>query len=316
MRAEVRLRSTRGLRAGARSLCLWAFLFLVGCTSPETVQPWPETVPVPWIVSPEQARRLMAAGARVLDVRAEPAYLEGHVEGALSTRWEAFSRSDDPYRGRLLEDDALLQSRIRALGIDGEAPVLVVGDPRAGWGEDGRLVWTLRTAGHERAAFVDGGLLALADAGVALSVARTPPPPAGGFTVRRRADWTVETAWVESHLRDPEVVFVDAREAREYAGETPYGESRGGHLPGAVHLYYKDLLDPQGRLRGTAELRSRLEARGIAPEKTVVAYCTGGVRSAWLVAVLVELGFPAARNYAGSMWEWSAQPESTHPLVK
>ncbi len=269
---------------------------------------------MPWIVSPEGARRLMAAGARILDVRPEPTYLAGHVAGALPTSWEAFSRSDAPHRGRLLADDALLETRIRALGVDTGAPVLVVGDPRGGWGEDGRVVWTLRTLGHDRTALVDGGFAALAAAGAPVSVTRPPSPAPGDFTVRRRADWHVDTAWVETHLGDPNTLFVDAREAREYAGETPYGETRGGHLPGAVHLYYKDLLDAQGRLRPAAEVQARLRAEGIDPAKTVVAYCTGGVRSAWLVAVLVHLGYPSAHNYAASMWEWSALPAESHPL--
>ena len=48
--------------------------------------------------------------------------------------------------------------------------------------------------------------------------------------------------------------------------------------------------------------------------RTVISYCTGGIRSGWLVALLVDLNFPTPRNYAGSMWEWSASDPSTHPL--
>ena len=41
---------------------------------------------------------------------------------------------------------------------------------------------------------------------------------------------------------------------------------------------------------------------------------SGGVRSAWLVVVLMDLSFAHARNYAGSMWEWSALPSDQYPL--
>jgi thiosulfate/3-mercaptopyruvate sulfurtransferase len=45
----------------------------------------------------------------------------------------------------------------------------------------------------------------------------------------------------------------------------------------------------------------------------VIAYCTGGARSALLSELLRAEGIDA-RNYDGSMWEWSA--DAARPLVK
>ncbi|MEC8423779.1 MAG: rhodanese-like domain-containing protein, partial [Myxococcota bacterium] len=108
-------------------------------------------------------------------------------------------------------------------------------------------------------------------------------------------------------------VFWDTREQREFAGETPYRETRGGHLPGARHLWFKDLMTATGTLKNRGELRSLLTARSIPLDQPVIAYCTGGVRSGFAYAVLRELGAPTPANYDGSMWEWSADPE--RPLV-
>ncbi len=47
----------------------------------------------------------------------------------------------------------------------------------------------------------------------------------------------------------------------------------------------------------------------------VVSYCTGGVRAAFVTVLLNDAGI-AARNYAGSMWEWSAAPADGYPLDK
>ena len=270
-----------------------------------------------WIVTGGDAAELHAAGAVILDVRAWELHAESHPVGALPVTWEEFSMPQDPERGRLLEDDDALTTRLQALGISSDVPVVVLGQPLGGWGEDGRIVWMLRTLGHPDAAMVDGGMHALLAAGVIMTNEPTAAPSAGNFVVVRRSDWDIQQQELRSlWFPDPpdDAVLVDTREAREFEGDTPYGESRGGHVPGAVHLHWSDLVNSFGYLLGTEALLARLAQRGITPDRTVISYCTGGIRSGWLVALLVDLSFPTPRNYAGSMWEWSASDPTTHPL--
>jgi thiosulfate/3-mercaptopyruvate sulfurtransferase len=61
-------------------------------------------------------------------------------------------------------------------------------------------------------------------------------------------------------------------------------------------------------------VRARLAALGVGEGAEVVAYCTLGLRAGWLAAVLNGLGY-RARNYAGSMAEWSAGDPALHPLA-
>lgn len=263
-----------------------------------------------WIVSAETARGLIDAGAVVLDAR-EP-LLKGlrPLPGATSVRWESFSQPDAPNQGLLLEDDAALTRRLQDLGVSAGRAVVVVADPIRGWGEDGRIVWMLRTLGHAHAVLIDGGIEALAQGGYPRIKAPAVP---GDFVVRRDPRWLADREQVHADLGAPKVVFVDVREPREFAGETPYGERRGGHLPGARPLYYKELLNADGRLLPRPELVRLLGSRGVDGDE-VIAYCTGGVRAAWFTSVLNDLGV-RVKNYAGSMWEWSAQPAAAYPLT-
>jgi len=105
----------------------------------------------------------------------------------------------------------------------------------------------------------------------------------------------------------------DTREDREFAGATPYGEARGGHIPGAVGLWYGELLQPDGTLLPEPQLRELLTLHGIRPDRLVITACTGGVRSGFAYAVLRDLGYPQVANYDGSMWEWSA--DKSRPLT-
>ena len=108
-------------------------------------------------------------------------------------------------------------------------------------------------------------------------------------------------------------VFWDTRSAGEYAGTVAgFGSvPRPGHIPGAVHLDWTELLDPESRtLKPAAELRQLLEMRGITPDKQVASYCNGGARGALAAFVLRILGYDRVQAYAGSFQQWSNQPDT------
>lgn len=270
-----------------------------------------------WIVSPLQAKRLIETGATWLDARQFPLPRYRRIRGAHPVRWQDFARDTDPYRGQLrpVED---LQASLQQLGIDGDRPVVVMGDPQGGWGEEGRIVWMLRSLGHEAAVFVDGGMRGLEQVGLPVSPQpATPGVRRGNFQPRPTDAYRMRLEQLQQRLGDRALTILDSREPREYQGATPYGESRGGCVPGAIALYYRQLLREDGFLKPEAEIRQILADKGVQGEE-VVAYCTGGVRSAWLVAVLQSLDAPRFRgvyNYPGSMWEWSSRPASDCPLV-
>ena len=282
-----------------------------------------------WIVSPSEAMALIEQGATVLDAQGNKLGVK-RLRGAVPVSWKQFTQKTAHHRGKLIEDEHQLTQQLQDLGISQNRPVVVFANPPHGWGEDGRIVWMLRTLGHSRAVMVDGGINALLAAGAANRQSVQTRGGKGDFVVERSPTWDIQQPdlkHVVDHIfntpfqadqpssttiaRQP--VIIDTREPREYAGETPYGEQRGGHIPGAIHLYFKDLLDEAGYLRPQDELMAVLQDHGITPETLVIAYCTGGIRSAWFTAVLISHGIPV-KNYAGSMWEWSAAPAQEYPL--
>jgi thiosulfate/3-mercaptopyruvate sulfurtransferase len=264
-----------------------------------------------WVVEAPQAKALIEQGALVLDARDDKLKAADPVPGAVAVLWQQFSEPSLPTKGRLLADDQELSRRLQAVGVRAATPVVVLADPINGWGEDGRIVWMLRTLGHGEAVAIDGGLPALEAVG--LPDIKTPSLP-GDFVVARRDDLVVTRDQLKAELGKPGLVVLDTREEREYAGETPYGESRGGHVPGAQHIWYKDLLAADGKLLPPDQLKAKLTALGVQDDSEVVSYCTGGIRSGWVTTVLSDLGYKA-RNFAGSMWDWSAGDPGTYPLV-
>lgn len=268
---------------------------------------------VDWIVSASEAKTLIEdEGALVLDTRGASMWKALHVPKSRPIAWRDFSRKGNVRGGQLLPSDDELTDRLQTLGVSKSTPVLVAGNPPDNWGEDGRIVWMLRTLGHERTALVDGGVDALKHAGVELTSTKK-AIERGDFEVSRTSTWTADRGQVKDAIGG-ETQLLDTREAREYRGKTPYGEKRGGHVPGAAHLHYTDLMDASGELLPRQLLLSKLREAGIVPDQPVITYCTGGVRSAWLAVLLVALGFDNVKNYAGSMWDWAAADADEFPL--
>jgi len=263
-----------------------------------------------WLVSPEDARALIADGALVLDTRSAKLQKKHPLPGAVDTQWMVFSKEAKPPFMGLLADDAALSAKFQELGVSADMPVIAVGDTLGGWGEDGRIVWTLRSRGHTAAVMVDGGYGALVEGGVPEIQATATP---GNWVAEYDGSLEATAEEVQAAMSQDNVILLDTREPREYAGKTPYGETRGGHVPGAEHLYYKDFFGEDGKLLEETELRAKLAELGVDADTKVIAYCTGGVRSGYFTGVLQNIGIDA-QNYAGSMWDWSSKPESDFPL--
>lgn len=265
-----------------------------------------------------RAQTLIAQGATVVDARGRKDWLTAHVPGSGPLAWTDL-RDGLLRTGLLTDDDGRLQAALRGAGVFDARPVIVVGAGEAGWGEEGRITWMLEYLGHPSVHLLDGGWPAWVAAGAPAQVGAS-TVQAGDFQPRRVAPRRVSTVELSAKVAacagapaSCDTVVWDTREAREYQGATPYGEKRGGHIPGAVGLWYSDLTDAQGKLWPEAELRRRLAAAGIDTNKRVVALCTGGVRSGFAYAVLRHLGVADVANYDGSMWAWSA--DAALPMV-
>ena len=254
------------------------------------------------LISTQQLQQLMADGPlTLLDVRGMGSYLKGHLPGAVATRWQDFTDPDTPIKGMLHPDSRVLAERFSALGVSNDVPVVLYSEPFENWGAEGRFFWMLHYLGHNDVRILDGGYPLWKKRGG--EIARIPTKArAGGFSPIIRLESLIDKEGVIACLNDsPDTVVVDARGHDEYIKE--------GHLPGAVNLSWLTLYDEEGKLKPEGELRAMLDAAGITPDKEIVPYCTGGVRSAWFFFVLYTLGYPRLRNYDGSWWEWSADPD-------
>jgi thiosulfate/3-mercaptopyruvate sulfurtransferase len=236
-------------------------------------------------------------------------YAAGHLPGAVFVDLDADLCGPPGPGGRHpLPDPAALQLALRRLGVSAQRPVVVydAGGPNP-TGAAARAWWTLRWAGHPDVRLLDGGYAVWVAAGRPVSTEATVPAP-GDFTVLPGQMSTVDADGAAELARS--ATLVDARIGPRYRGETEPVDPVAGHIPGAVNQPAADTVDPQGRLRGAAELREIFAALGVTEK--VGAYCGSGVTAAQTVLALTAAGFQPAL-YVGSWSHWITDP--TRPVA-
>eukprot|EP00743_Colponemidia_sp_Colp-15_P004448 GILK01004798.1.p1 GENE.GILK01004798.1~~GILK01004798.1.p1 ORF type:complete len:326 (-),score=43.52 GILK01004798.1:307-1284(-) len=104
--------------------------------------------------------------------------------------------------------------------------------------------------------------------------------------------------------------IVDARSRNEYTGVEKHANKRGGHVPGAIHLDWRTVLDSNGMFRAKEELVQIFETHGVNLNKPAITYCQVGMRAAHLAFALQLAGCKDVSLYEGSMNEWLNRDET------
>lgn len=232
---------------------------------------------------------------RVVDVRDGWEYNGiGHVPGAVNIPFDSFRAGEGG-------DEGMLPGGAAFAGLLGEAGVepggrLVAYDDHHGVFA-ARLLVTAELYGHprDRLHLLDGDFTAWQrERETSTEVPAVEPTT---YEVERPAETPlVDAETVAAAVDDPDTVVVDTREEQEFAA---------GHIPGAVRLDWRAVVDDETRgLSAEAEVRSLLETRGVVPDRRVLLYCNTARRISHTYTVLRHLGYPDLAFYEGSLTEW------------
>jgi thiosulfate/3-mercaptopyruvate sulfurtransferase len=217
----------------------------------------------------------------------------GHLPGAVNVPFETF-RSEGGAEG-MLPGAETWASLLSAAGVAPDDDIVAYDDTHGVFAA--RFLVTAELYGHppERLHLLDGDFSAWnREFG---STSEASDPVGTDYVVREPANSPlVDYDTVRAALDDPGTVIVDTREV---------GEFEAGHLPTAVNLDWRDLVDDDTRgLKPPAELTDILADIGLTPESRVLLYCNTARRISHTYIVLRWLGYDDVGFYEGSLTEW------------
>jgi thiosulfate/3-mercaptopyruvate sulfurtransferase len=252
-------------------------------------------VDVEWV-----AERLDAPDVVVVDVRDAWEYEGiGHVPGAVSVPFDTF-RADEhgaAEAGMLPGADAFA-AIAEGAGITPGDEIVAYDDTHGVFAA--RFLVTAELYGH------DPARLHLLDGDYSVWNRSQPTTTdesdvtASTYPAAFRTDGPlIDREAMAAAVDDPDATIVDTREAWEY---------EEGHIPGAVRLDWRELVDTDARtIRPEAELRELLAERGIDSDHRVVLYCNTARRISHTYTVLRALDYPEIAFYEGSLTEWERE---------
>lgn len=266
------------------------------------------------------------------------AFEKEHIPGAIymDLKKDLSAEATDHGGRHPLPEPEVFAARLAKLGIGNDTRVIAYDDE--GGMNAARLWWMLRWIGHENVAVLDKGFTAWKEAGFlvddkqAVRVPSTFVPNVQHHLVTDvnevqrivgtiKAEQIVEGVEEEMAaerggvpvqdievpgLSNPAVFFtpvlVDSRAHERYLGQNETMDPVGGHIPGAINFFWKDLFNEDGSYKSTEELEKHFET--VDKEAEIVVYCGSGVSATPNVLALEQAGFKSVRLYVGSWSDW------------
>lgn len=260
---------------------------------------------LPLIAEPEMLTPLLDnEELLIVDLCGERSYASGHIPGAVHVSPRELVSGTPPAPGKLPSSKAL-SALFSRLGLKDTTHVLVYDDEGGGWA--GRFIWTLDVIGHEHYSYLNGGIWAWRAAGGPLTNEET-TPESNSVEVTIRREPVMDKEAILQHLDDPNFAVWDARGADEYNGQKATAH-RNGHIPGAIHCEWTELMDRESDLRIRRDAKEYLGSKGLGPDRTIVTHCHTHHRSGFTYLVGKSLGFDI-KAYPGSWSEWGNDPST------
>ena len=259
------------------------------------------------IETEELAKIVNQPNVRLIDAVDPAGYQRAHIPGAVNIFYLDLAKLEERKKNGHPLSNAEAEKIFGEAGIDNNTQVIAYD---GGEGPSASGVWfVLEFFGHKNVKVLNGGFRKWLKEGRPVTQ-EVPTVEKKRFLAKENPAKVVARASLEKSLRAKDVVIVDTRSFNEYIGkDVRPGASRGGHIPGAVHIEWTKFSDKVNTFKAAEQLEKALQQRGITKNTKVVTYCQTGIgRSTDMALAMRLIGYDNVVEYTGSWEEWSADP--------
>ena len=270
------------------------------------------TLAAPALLTPSDLNPLLTqADVRVIDIRPPKEFAANHIPGSVNAPYGKW-RGPATNPGELPDHDQLV-ALVQSLGLTPNTHAVVVshGKDTTDFGAMARVYWTLKSLGLKELSILNGGLKEWEAAKLPFSNAPVQVAPST-YAPTFDATWLSTRQEIANSIKLSNAVLVDSRPDAFYQGKTQAPAAKlAGTLPGAVQLDFNQWFEPKSTKFVDTAKAKEIAAQIHVPEgQDAVAFCNTGHWAAtdWFGMSEVA-GIPNVKLYAGSMVDWTQQPD-------
>jgi thiosulfate/3-mercaptopyruvate sulfurtransferase len=224
--------------------------------------------------------------ARIVDVRKEEEYQEGHIPTSVSLPLAKILSMDSPEG---------IVDILESIGVHDRLPIIVYDDTFGALAA--RVAWNFQYVGHTNASLLEVTFSRWKDLGLEIEK-RINTYPKTTHHLNINQEIHADVAYVEDVNESTNKILVDSRERLNFLSE---------HIPGAKNIPYTMLGSNGSILRKPDEIKRFIENRGLPLESEFITYCGSvGTLSGLTFYALKLAGVKKVKLYAKSFREWKS----------
>jgi thiosulfate/3-mercaptopyruvate sulfurtransferase len=215
------------------------------------------------------AFRLGDPELRIIDIRDSEAYANGHIFGAHNVSDLRLKSTEAPLY--MLEIQNFV-SLLEQLKISNSTDVVIYDDNKSL--SASRMWWVLNYHGHTQVRILNGGLVKWCVENRSLELGPSSLPSKQKiFKPNIQSPLLATLDTLMANYDRPGNIVWDIRSSDEFTGANNRGNLRSGHIPGAVHLEWSELIEESDHsFKDLDVLKNLLAVKGITPDKAIHIY--------------------------------------------
>ncbi|MFY0653431.1 MAG: sulfurtransferase [Cyclobacteriaceae bacterium] len=250
------------------------------------------------VSAPELAKMSRDKNVVIVSGRTLTDYKKVHISGAVHLDHNSLYK-DGPVKN-MLKSPKEIASILGSKGISDSKTIVLYDDGSGKYA--GRLYWILDYMRAKDVRILDGHI----NAWKASRKPVTRNPSSAQKAIFTANPDNTKLATIAKVKSLGSAVLVDCRSAEEFTGKLAK-DVRKGHIPGAINLEYKDVMDANGKLKTADVLTKMFKSKGVSSDKEVILYCESGVRAGIVYFALTSvLKYKKVKIFDGAYLEWSA----------